>query len=175
MKHLKIICIVLIMMVVVSCECDDPIVNESVPFKFEFTSMGGPIEGDETCGPPPVFRIKQEGSGSGTLGDFEFFSTFCNNVQTGAYFADDSESNGYFKFSNGDKLVLGPKVPGQQLGQILPSDKPDFDLMFQDPVSFEGGTGKFEGATGGGFTNSYVKLAEGTTYHTWTGSITLKK
>lgn len=43
-----------------------------------------------------------------------------------------------------------------------------------DPIVFTGGTGRFEGAKGGGLTNSFVTLGDGTD-HEFTGALVLPK
>ncbi|MCK0148132.1 hypothetical protein MWU78_20970 [Arenibacter sp. F26102] len=153
-------------------------VRGPIPFQFEFTTYGGPIEGDMSCGEPPIFMIRQEGAGKKNLilGEFTFVGQFCNNLDTGEYglhdyFAEEglSAAFGYFMAENGDRLNISPVK-----GQILPSTKEGYDLMFQDPFMFEGGTGRFEGATGSGMTDSYVDLQEGRTDHVWTGTLILR-
>ncbi len=160
-----------------SCEEDDK-VTSPIPFRFEFFSFGGPIEDNTSCGEPPIFMIGQQGEGEDDpiLGNYIFMSQFCNNVATGEYgdhdFFDEegrASSFGYFQTENGDRLNIAPLV-----GQITPSTKEGYDLMFQDPFEIEGGTGRFEGATGSGMTDSFVSLQTGRTDHVWTGTLVLK-
>jgi len=151
-----------------SCEDDDKI-KGPIPFRFEFTSFGGPVAGDTSCGDAPIVLVRQEGEGEDILlGKFTFVAQFCNNLETGAYF-DGPNVFGYFEAENGDQLnIVGPG------GQVIPSTKEGYDLMFQDPINFEDGTGRFEGATGTGMTDSFVILAEGRTDHVWSGTLILK-
>jgi hypothetical protein len=61
---------------------------------------------------------------------------------------------GEFVTANGDVLYLE-----QPLGQILPNlgdDSDYYQTRFDDPVFFAGGTGRFEGASGGYTTNAFV-------------------
>lgn len=160
-----------------SCEEDDKVTGP-IPIHFDFFSLGGPIEGNFSCGEPPVFMIGQQGEGVNDplLGNYTFISQFCNNVVTGEYgdhdfFAEEGRSSsfGYFQTENGDRLNIAPLK-----GQIIPSNREGYDLMFQDPFEIEGGTGRFEGATGSGMTDSFVNLQTGRTDHVWTGTIILK-
>ncbi len=169
MKVLKIIPIYLLVIILfISCDKEDP-QPQSLPFILNFFSIGGPVDGDASCGSPPIVLIKQEGAGSGTvLGDFDFFSQFCNNLATGEYFGGPS-AEGYFTDSNGDRIFI------QASGQVIPSTHPDYDLEFKDPFTIVGGTGRYEGATGSGMTDSFVKLATGQTDHIWTGTINIVK
>lgn len=149
-----------------------------IPFQFKFYSLGGPVVGDESCGVSPVVLVRQEGAGSNKLlGEFTFVSQFCNNLATGEYGLHDyfeeeglSASFGYFLAENGDRLNIGPII-----GQVIPSTKEGYDLMFQDPFEIISGTGRFEGATGSGTTDSFVNLQKGRTDHIWTGTIYLRK
>ena len=114
---------------------------------------------------PPVFLIRQEGEGTDELlGNFTFVAQFCNDLTTGEYFGGPS-SFGYFKDANGARLNVMCE------GKILPTDRDGYDLMFQDPIEIDGGTGRFEGATGFGKTDSYVNLQAGRTDHVWAGTI----
>ena len=149
-----------------SCETDDKIAGP-ISFQFEFSSFGGLVEGDMSCGEPPIFLIRQKGEGTDKLlGDFTFVAPCCTYLATGEYFGGPS-SFGYFEDENGDHLNV------INAGQILPSTKEGYDLMFQNPIEVDGGTGRFEGATGSGMTDSFVNLEEGRTDHVWTGIIIL--
>ena len=149
-----------------SCKNDDNS-PETISFIFEFSSFGGPVPGDVSCGQPPFVLVRQEGEGvDELLGDFKFVSQFCNNLNTGEYFGGPS-AFGYFEAENGDRLNMVAVN-----GQILPSTKQGYDLMFQDEIRFESGTGQFEGVVGTGMTDSYVILALGRTDHVWTGTLT---
>ena len=155
------------MTILAACDNDDAI-PDPIDFQFKFYSSGGLVDGDTSCGEPPIFLIKQDGEGTDqTLGDFTFASQFCNNFATGEYFGGPS-AFGYFDFENGDRLNV------KTTGQVVPSTEPGYDLMFQSPIIIDGGSGRFEGATGSGMTNSFVNLEASRTDHTWTGTIILK-
>ncbi|NNE77492.1 MAG: hypothetical protein HKN31_10520 [Pricia sp.] len=177
MKTFSIYLIVVLTIISLSsCEKDDK-VTDPIPFRLEFFSAGAPIEGNTSCGEPPNFMIRQLGEGVNDplLGNYTFVAQFCNNVESGEYgehdiFAEEGRSStfAYFQTENGDRLYIGPIK-----GQLIPSTKEGYDLMFQDPFMIESGTGRFEGATGSGMIDSYVKAAELRTDHVWTGSIIL--
>lgn len=151
-----------------SCEKKNNVIGP-IPFQFKFYSIGLPAVGDASCGVPPVVMSRQEGAGSNKfLGEFIFVSQFCSNGATGEYFGGPS-AFGYFEDSKGDRLNVISE------GQVIPSTKEGYDLMFQDPIEIIGGTGRFEGATGSGMSDSYVILEEGRTDHIWTGTLYLRK
>ncbi len=67
-----------------SCEEDDKVIGP-IPFRFEFFSLGGPIEGDTSCGEPPIFMVGQQGEvgvDDPLWGNYIFMSQFlkqCGN------------------------------------------------------------------------------------------------
>ena len=87
---------------------------------------------------------------------------------------------GSFVAANGDELYFWVPSP-DSIGHIIPYDHPFYEFQFQDPFMFNGGTGRFEGATGSGYTDSYVDLfdddgnfiLEHRTDHEWTGTLIL--
>ncbi|GAA4281798.1 hypothetical protein [Gaetbulibacter aestuarii] len=99
----------------------------------------------------------QVGEGEGThLGKFTTIISFCGgpNFQYKA-------GEGVFVAANGDALYYNIPPPGV-IGQIYQIfDDPYYELWFGDAFEFTGGTGRFEGATGGGYTDSWVNLIEG--------------
>ncbi|UJH67865.1 hypothetical protein [Allomuricauda sp. SCSIO 65647] len=171
--------LIVVSIIIPLCSCeDDDNATRPIPFRLEFFSLGGPIEGDTSCGEPPIIMVGQQGEGvdDPLLGNYIFISQFCNNVVTGEYgdhsfFAEEGRSSSfaYFQTENGDRLNIGPIK-----GQIIPSTKEGYDLMFQDSFEIVGGSGRFEGATGSGMTDSFIKLQTGRTDHVWTGTIVLK-
>lgn len=73
--------------------------------------------------------------------------------------------------ANGDELHI------TIAGVVLPTDQPGFDFDFQDPFQFAGGSGRFEGASGVGITNSLVD-AQGQpsrTRHAWSGTLVVPR
>jgi hypothetical protein len=74
-----------------------------------------------------------------------------------------------FTAANGDELWTSGG------GEIEPTDKPGYAFEFLDPFEFEGGTGRFEGASGSGVTESYVPASGGPVDHYWSGTLVLPK
>lgn len=116
------------------------------------------------------------GKGTGThFKKVTSYFEFCVNPMTGTY-PENDYLIAYLEDEDGDQLfveVAGQVLPGRVAGM------PDFALSyFKDPFTIIGGTGKFEGASGGGFTNDYNFIAKDGLVHTshhWQGKITMKK
>lgn len=151
----------------------------TVPFKARFyTDLAG-LRPDPSCGDPLEGRFlnTQEGIGEAThLGRFSVRITFCVDatdlLDDGQLTAGESvpydNGVGTLTAANGDELWIAVA------GAVLPSDHPDYDFEFADPFTFTGGTGRFQGAGGGGVTNSLVDAAVDRTTHRWSGTLTLR-
>jgi len=152
--------------------------EKGIPFIAKFYTRRSYEPGPGACGEDPFLDYNlQVGEGYAThLGNFTTTIWFC-----GAGF-DYKNGEGSFVAANGDELYFKVPSPGE-VGHILPYEDPLYELTFQDPFVFTGGTGRFEGATGGGVTDSYVNLfddegnfiAEHQTDHTWTGNLILPR
>ncbi len=140
-----------------------------IPFYSKLVTSMTPTDETGNCEAPFDFFNNQEGEGIiFPFGKFTTKITFCVNISTLEY----KDGVGTFFMANGDELYL------TVAGQILPSEDPEYDLQFQDKFYFTGGTGKFEGASGWGVTDSYVHLfPEGgdQTDHIWKGVLILPK
>uniref|UniRef100_UPI00321735C3 hypothetical protein n=1 Tax=uncultured Draconibacterium sp. TaxID=1573823 RepID=UPI00321735C3 len=94
---------------------------------------------------------------------------FCACGPDGKYAPTDS----YFVSSTGDSLFFtchGNVIEGRL------DDHPEFVTSYwRDPFVITGGTGRFEGATGGGTTDDYNSSEDPNSHHHWMGTITLKK
>jgi hypothetical protein len=56
------------------------------------------------------------------------------------------------------------------------SDRPSYVIEYwRDPFVILGGTGRFEGATGGGMTDDYNSALDPYSHHHWNGTITMVK
>ncbi|MBR9990032.1 MAG: hypothetical protein KFH98_09765 [Gemmatimonadetes bacterium] len=148
----------------------------TVPFESHFFTTETTLAPDPVCGALPRLLNIQEGSGEAThLGRFSIRISFCVDATD---ILDDGQLTegeslpydggvGVFTAANGDELHI------TIAGAVLPSDHPDFDFEFDDPYVVTGGTGRFAGATGGGTSNSFVRLGVATT-HNWAGSLTFR-
>lgn len=153
----------------------------TIPFKATFyTKRDYSNSGEGFCTEDPFLTFNyQVGKGQGThLGRFETTMSFC-----GAGFSY-ANGTGEFIAANGDTLYIAIPSEGDiGLVKFLTYDDPLYEAEFQDPFSFIGGTGRFEGASGGGMTNSFVDLLdddgnfipEHRTDHQWTGVLIIPK
>ena len=99
------------------------------------------------------------------MGNVNVIFKFCIDVNTSEY----GDTDGKFIDENGDELHVDIS------GQVKRTEKPGYNMEFKDPFTITGGTGKYEGASGNGVTESYVNNMTQRTDHTWTGTIKLKK
>lgn len=153
----------------------------TVPFKADFVGtymFAGP---EASCGDwNPESGIMwgmviNEGGGTGThLGKFTHYFEFCCEFATGVYPGPTSHMVAYLTAANGDILFLS--CAGQVLNGRLDYHPADVNSYFKDPFVILGGTGRFEGATGSGYTDDYNRdsYPENSFYH-WRGTITLVK
>lgn len=155
-----------------------------IPFKATFSTVGGAVPGDDRCGELPFRFNNQEGNGQAThLGSFSTTITFCMNIadvmndvvgEDGNPLSE-GESVPYFdgvgilRAANGDILELTIE------GAVLPTDHPHYEFEFADVFVFTGGTGRFDGASGTGITNSFVDFETQTTDHYWSGELILPR
>jgi hypothetical protein len=108
------------------------------------------------------------------MGHTSMSGTFCNDLSD---LLDDGQLTegeslpyfdgvGTFTAANGDELYFATS------GAVLPSPHPDFTFEFHDTFSITGGTGRFEGASGGGTVDGFN--AQGVNYHDWQGTLTFQ-
>lgn len=151
----------------------------TVPFEARFFTDLVSIAPDASCGAPPRLLNTQEGYGEAThLGRFSVRITFCFDpselLDDGRLTEGESlpydNGVGTLTAANGDELRIAIA------GAVLPSGHPDFDFEFSDPFGLVGGTGRFEGATGGGVTSSLVDFDSqpSRTVHEWSGTLTVR-
>jgi hypothetical protein len=150
-------------------------VTVTVPFEAEFTGdyvylyLKGQ-EGMGDCADEFRCRVGVEFQGTGThLGKFTGYFDFCACGPGGKFGPTVSE----MVAANGDILYVscwGYVKGGRQ------SDHPEHVVSYwRDPFIILGGTGRFEGATGGGMTDDYNSSLDPNSHHHWTGTITLVK
>ncbi len=155
--------------------------SHSVPFKAKFFTVRNYDTVIGTCVEAPYLEYNhQKGEGTGThLGKFTIELFFCGSG------LDYKNGEGSFVAANGDELrFIGPSHG--EIGHVVPLTyaHPLYEFQFQDPFTIIGGTGRFEGASGGGYMNSFVDLfvdgdpnqfiREHRTDHEWTGTLVLK-
>lgn len=201
MKKFKIFCLVMLgLALLVACEKqnDELQLNEEMllvqddvaglsakenkmhtkPFKAKFFTQRKFDKIIGSCDEEPYVQYNlQRGDGKGThLGKFTVELFFCGNG------FEYKNGEGAFVAANGDSLYF--KIPSpDMLGHVVLIEDPFYEAQFQDPFVFVGGTGRFEGASGGGYTDSFVDLfddegnfiPEHKTDHKWTGTLTMKK
>jgi hypothetical protein len=155
-------------------------VTVTVPFEADFvgTYLDGVIPCPD-CGPWNIPAgeawglVQTEGGGNGThLGKFTHYFEFCCNFMDGVYPGDYMKA--FMVAANGDSLFVA--CAGQVLGGRLDHHPEDVNSYFKDPFVILGGTGRFEGAKGGGMTDDYNRDSyPENSFHHWTGTISLVK
>ena len=167
MKNAKVLFFLCFIICIVALSCKEESEFETLDFEATFFTNTVSISPDSiNCTAPQNFLNTQEGDGSETsIGNFTTTITFCVNPATLEY--TNSESS--FIDANGDELFLDVN------GQVMPTTEAGYDLEFKDPFTITGGTGRYEGASGSGMTESYVNSTTQRTDHVWTGTITLKR
>lgn len=133
------------------------------------------------CGDfPPMVRVINTGEGRGThFKKLTSYFDFCVDITDSTY--PHGYMDAYLMDEDGDKLFVTIES-GQVIGGRVPG-MPSYALSyFKDPFTITGGTGKFEEATGSGYTNDYNFAVEEDGYnypnktsHHWQGSITMKQ
>ncbi len=155
------------------------------PFKAHFYTKrdySREAEGPGICTSDdfPSFNF-QVGEGEAThLGYFTTKMQFC--VGAGGTY---NYIQGAMVAANGDSLFISSTEGG--VVNVWPPGEGEgsYDAWFKDPFIFTGGTGRFEGASGGGMTDSKVDLfyddnwgvviPDHQTDHIWTGTLILPK
>lgn len=155
----------------------------TVPFDARFTGeylWMGPHPDHPECGvwdpDNGEFWALVINAGEGTathLGHFTYRFEFCCNWLTGVYPGPSNYVSGHFEAANGDLLFI------MSYGQVFEGrleDHPEYvNSYWRDPWLITGGTGRFEGATGSGFTDDYNSDLDPYSHHHWTGTITMVK
>ncbi len=152
-------------------------VTVTVPFKADFMGTYKYAGPESSCGdwdPASglmVGIVINEGTGKGThLGRFTHYFEFCCDFATGIYPLNHMVA--YFTAANGDILYVA--CEGQVLSGRLEHHPEDVNSYWRDPFVILGGTGRFEGATGSGFTDDYNRdTYPDNSFHHWRGTITL--
>jgi hypothetical protein len=150
----------------------------TVPFRARFYTdqVGDLVFG--VCGNGIAVNT-QKGEGQGThLGRLTTHMVFCFDLNDppalGDYWFLDGPpgENGRFVAADGDELWI--TVTDGHVDFFDPDLPPGYQASFRDPFFITGGTGRFEGASGGGDINSLVGI-DGRTDHVWTGELTVMR
>lgn len=160
----------------ISLKCGKPSPSRvTLPFRLDLTGVYTTQEPDAACGydevtNPWMWRIIVDADGTGSLmGKVSGNFSFCCDVMTGIY----GPAELVLVAPDGDELYLS--CQGQVLGGRL-EDHPEYVTSYwRDPFTINGGTGRFEGATGGGWTDDYNSSLDPNSHHHWRGTITLQK
>lgn len=147
--------------------------NSSKTFEAKFTGeYVNVITGEELtdCSDKFECRVFVEFEGTATqLGKITGQFSFCACGPDGEYAPTES----YLLSEEGDTLFFtcqGRVIEGRT------DEHPEFVTSYwRDKFEFQGGTGKFEGAKGGGTTDDYNSSEDQNSHHHWKGSITLKE
>jgi len=154
----------------------------TVPFKADF--VGTYMEGTgpyAECGPCDPENgecwgiVFNEGGGTAThLGKCKHYFEFCCDFISGIYPGPTEYMKAYLIAANGDILYM--ECAGQVITGRLDYHPDDVNSYFKDPFVILGGTGKFKGATGSGYTDDYNRDAyPDNSFHHWRGTITMIK
>lgn len=191
----KILMFMAIVCLSVSCSKTDESINEdlsanslkkskvkyvTVPFKADFLGeytnfIPGSIAGCEEGYAVQVFvDFKGNATHLGKMyGSFKFCAGGPENPDVPTPNAQYAPSESYMVAANGDTLFV--TISGQVIvGRA--NDHPEYVVSyFRDPFVILGGTGRFEGATGGGWSDDYNSSLDPNSHHHWRGTITLVK
>ena len=150
----------------------------TVPFEADFvgTYTYGKF-GESNPNPRCLINVVVDGVGKGNLiGTSNVHFDFCvNPVFEDSIFVrgDYGDSYAYIVAESGDTLfvtVEGAVMPGR-----LDDHSEEVESYWRDPFTIVRGTGKFEGATGGGMTDDFNSTADTNSHHHWEGTITMIK
>ena len=143
----------------------------TLPFVMKGTGEYISALPDAECGYDPdsnpyMYRIIVDFTGTCThLGKVTTTFNFCCDVVTGVY----GPTVFALVAANKDTLYLSSG------GQVMDGRLDDHPSYWRDPFVILGGTGRFEGATGGGMTDDYNSSEDPYSHHNWKGTITLVK
>jgi len=128
---------------------------------------------EEYCGLERPFHIAAEASGTAPhLGKYTSYFDFCAG-DDGSW-GYEGEPIGTFVAANGDELIVSA---WGQSGPPNEDDPPHIIERFEALFTILGGTGRFDGATGGGIYSGYnfIEKGEFSTYALWDGEMILVK
>ncbi|QIA07613.1 hypothetical protein [Draconibacterium halophilum] len=143
----------------------------TVPFKVHY--LGTYMPPGDKC--PGTTNVIVHGVGEGThVGVSTIHFDFCI---LGATASGDSifygNTDAYIIADNGDSLFVS--IEGAVVSPPL-DDHPDYVVNYwRDEFVILGGSGRFAGATGGGWSDDYNSTEDNNSHHYWEGTITMLK
>ncbi len=143
----------------------------TTPFVVEFVgTYTDPGSTTEKCD----MNVIVDGNGKGThIGNATIHFDFCVTPFFEDGYAAYGNTESYIVAANGDMIFIdleGKVVFGRT------DDHPEYvTSWWQDEFFITGGTGRFEGATGSGWTNDYNSSEDPNSHHYWQGTISMKK
>ena len=162
---------------------NDKEVFVTVPFKANFTGtydfssfIFNP--GPDVCEDKYSVKVFVDFEGNATHlgkmnGRFEFCAGGPENPNVRTPNSTYAPSYSYMIAANGDILyvtISGQVITGRE------DDHPEHvTSYFRDEFEIIGGTGRFEGAYGGGMSDDYNSSLDPNSHHNWYGTITMKK
>ena len=164
---------------------------ETVTMPVDFIFLGNYVSADPeaACGDCPVdeegnmigpecwTRVINDGEGTEiNMGKFTHHFAFCADWINGTYPSPKEgapATEGYFEDANGNRLYI---MSAGKVYEGRLDEHPEYvNSWWRDPWEINGGTGRFEGATGSGMTDDYNSNLDPYSHHHWTGTITLVK
>lgn len=139
----------------------------TVPFKVEYAGTYQP-PGDKCAA-----NVIVDGVGSGThVGESTIHFDFCIlGASNDSVFYGNTHA--YILADNGDTLFVS--IEGAVVHTPL-ADHPEHVVNYwRDPFIITGGSGRFEGAEGGGWSDDYNSTLDPYSHHIWEGTITMVK
>lgn len=143
-------------------------------FKAEFTGtykyVGPDTLPNKKCTDTlTVWRAIVECIGTGSpMGALRVHFDFCGD-EMGHY----GDLNSFMVDSDGDSLFIN--LSGQVIEGKLDNHPSHVSSYWKDFFEIIGGTGKYEGASGEGWTNDYNSTEDPNSHHNWIGTINLRQ
>jgi hypothetical protein len=172
MKNILFIGTSLLALTILFITCKNTRTNtKEYPFDASFTGIYVSVAPDSArCGSLPWVQVINEGQGEDEhIGQFRHYFSFCAHIDSGFY--PGEQMIAYLVDHEGDSVFIacaGRVVEGRM------EDHPEHVVSYwRDPFEILGGTGKFMGASGKGFTDDYNSRLDTNSHHNWKGTITL--
>jgi len=151
----------------------------TVPFEANFVgTYTNVIMMPEDCDAQYFCKVFVDFEGNAThlgkmYGKFEFCACGPENPDVPTPNNQYAPSESYMVAANGDILYV--TISGQVI-QGRADDHPEYVISyFRDEFFIIGGTGRFEGATGSGWSDDYNSALDNNSHHHWIGTINMVK